>query len=61
MACADGAIKGYARRMGVREGSRSNLGGLLRVVGKEATGEWEVVIHNSGGLPTDHHFTIVIT
>ena len=25
-----------------------------------ATGEWEVVIHNSGGQPTDHHFTIVI-
>ena len=30
-------------------------------VNQEATGEWEVVIHNSGGLPTDHHFTIVIT
>jgi hypothetical protein len=25
-----------------------------------ATGEWEVVIHNSNGQPTDHHFTIVI-
>jgi hypothetical protein len=28
-------------------------------VNQESTGEWEVVIHNSGGQPTDHHFTII--
>lgn len=29
-------------------------------VNQEATGEWEVVIHNSDGQPTDHHFTIIL-
>jgi hypothetical protein len=28
-------------------------------VNQESTGEWEVVIHNSDGQPTDHHFTII--
>jgi hypothetical protein len=27
---------------------------------EESTGEWEVVIHNSSGQPTDHHFTIIL-
>jgi hypothetical protein len=29
-------------------------------VNQESTGEWEVVIHNSNGQPTDHHFTIIL-
>jgi hypothetical protein len=29
-------------------------------VNQEDTGEWEVVIHNSSGEPTDHHFTILV-
>jgi hypothetical protein len=29
-------------------------------VNQEATGEWEIVIHNSDGQPTDHHFTIIL-
>ena len=29
-------------------------------VNREATGEWEVVIHNSSGEATDHHFVIVV-
>jgi hypothetical protein len=29
-------------------------------VNQEETGEWEVVIHNSSGQPTDHHFTIIV-
>jgi hypothetical protein len=29
-------------------------------VNQEASGEWEVVIHNSSGQPTDHHFTIIV-
>jgi hypothetical protein len=30
-------------------------------VNREAsTNEWEVVIHNSNGDPTDHHFTIIL-
>jgi hypothetical protein len=30
-------------------------------VNQEESGEWEVVIHNSDGQPTDHHFTILIS
>jgi hypothetical protein len=30
-------------------------------VNLEGSGEWEVVIHNSDGQPTDHHFTIVLS
>jgi hypothetical protein len=72
--CAGGAVE--AKRIGVgnyRVRFGSNLA-VIAVsnsygpgsfdeyvsVNQEATGEWEIVIHNSNGLPTDHHFTIVV-
>ncbi|MBA3716779.1 MAG: hypothetical protein H0W87_00940 [Actinobacteria bacterium] len=28
---------------------------------ESSTGDWQVVIHNSSGQPTDHHFTIILS